>query len=165
MKFYYSSTLNTWVRDGETAETSATVSNGETVFFLRSSAGANSGDTITLSGEVNLIEPSQVVSVTRGGYHFVTYPWPVQFAVNGFLAASSNAKGWTSLNARADQVHLWSGSAWVKYYYSTTYNGYVKDGEAKVTEDKLDFGEGVFFVRSSAGANGDKLTFTKPEGL
>lgn len=166
MKFYYSSTLNTWIKDGEVAETTETVSNGDTVFFLRSSAGANSGDTITVSGEVNVIEPSHVVSVTRMKYHFISYPWPVQFAVNGFLAASSNAKGWTSLNPRADQVHRWTGNAWSKYYYSTTYSGYVKDGETAVTEDKLDVGEGVFFLRSSAGANsGDTITFTKPEGL
>ena len=42
----------------------------------------------------------------------------------------------------------------------------MKDGETKVTDDKLDVGEGVFFLRSQMGANsGDTLTFTKPEGL
>lgn len=167
MKFYYNSDINKWVKDGESGETTETVSNGDTVFFVRSAAGANSGDTISISGEVNVIEPSQVVAVTRGGYYFITYPWPVQFAIKDFLTASSNPKGWTSLHARADQVHRWTGSAWSKYYNNTDVGGYVKDGAAdKVTEEKLDVGEGVFFVRSAAGANsGDTITFTKPEGL
>lgn len=163
-KYYYSSTLNAWVKDGESEATTDAVANGETFFFLRSAQGV-AGDTINLSGEVNVVKNSETVEVTKNKYHFIAYPWPTQFAVKDFLSASSNPKGWTSLHVRADQVHRWSGMAWVKYYYNSTIGGYVKDGESAITEDKLDVGEGVFFLRSAQGATGDTITFTKPSGL
>ena len=163
-KYYFNSTLTAWVKDGESEETTDTVSNGDTFFFLRSMQGVN-GDTITLSGSVTTVEPSSEVVVTKNKYHFIAYPWPVEFAVADFMKASSNPKGGTSLNPRADQVHRWTGMAWEKYYYNTTVGGYVKEGESEVTTAKLGVGEGVFFLRSMQGATGDKITFVKPAGL
>ena len=52
-----------------------------------------------------------------------------------------------------------------KYYYNSSKLGFVKDKEEDVTTDKLNVGEGVFFVRSARGVAGDTLTFTAPEGL
>ena len=164
VKYYFDSTLKQWVKDGETDPTKETVKNGDTFFFLRSTKG-KTGDTISLSGEVNVVQASQDVEVTKGKYHFISYPWPVQFAVNDFLAASTNPQGGTRVAGTVDQVHRWDGMGWVKYYYDTTRGGYVKDGESEITTDKLDAGEGIFFLRSTKGKAGDKITFTKPAGL
>ena len=164
IKYFYSNSLSKWVKDGEQDATTDTVKNGDTFFFLRSSKG-KAGDTVTLNGEVNTVQASKEVEVTKSKYHFVAYPWPVQFEVNGFLAASSNPQGGTRVVTTVDQVHRWDGMGWIKYYYNTTLGGYVKDGESEITKDKLDAGEGVFFLRSSKGKAGDKLSFTKPAGL
>ena len=163
-KYFYHNTLLKFVKSGETEASTDTLKNGDTVFFLRSSMGAV-GDTITLSGGVNLSTTPASVAVAKNKYVFMSYPWPVEFAIADFKNVSSNPKGWTSLNARADQVHRWTGMAWEKYYYNSTAGGYVKNGESEITTDKLEVGEGVFFLRSSMGATGDTITFTKPAGL
>lgn len=163
-KYYLSSSKTAWVLDGEEEATKDTIKNGDTFFFLRSSKG-KTGDTVTLNGEVNTIEPSADVLVTKSKYHFISYPWPVAYAVNDFLAASSNPQGGSRVAGTVDQVHRWTGMAWSKYYYNTTLKGYVKDGEDAITKDMIEPGEGVFFLRSSKGKDGDKLTFTKPAGL
>ena len=161
---YYYHTSNTWCAENTTEETSKTVKSGDTVFFLRSTMGAD-GDTITLSGGVSLSKGQVVTATSPAKYFFVSYPWPTSFAIADFKNCIANIKGRTSLHPRADQVHRWNGMGWTKFYYHSTYEGFVKDGEDKVTEEVLDPGEGVFFLRSTMGVDGDALTFTKPTGL
>ena len=163
-KYFYSKTLSKWVKENETEATLDTVKNGDTFFFLRSSKG-KTGDTVTLNGEVNPIEPTEGVVVTKSKFHFIAYPWPVEFPVNGFYAASSNPQGGSGTVGTVDQVHRWTGMEWSKYYLNKTLDGYVKDGESEITKDKLAVGEGVFFLRSSKGKTGDTIKFTKPAGL
>ena len=110
--------------------------------------------------------PQAEYSLTARGYHFVGYPWPVEFPVNDFSTCISPIYGRTTtqgMNAAADQIHVWTGLAWEKYYYNTTVSGFVKEGESEITNKKLAAGEGVFLLRSSRGAG--TLTFTKPAGL
>ena len=163
-KYYLNSNLNKFVKDGESVATEDTVKNGDTVFFLRSAQGGTA-DSITLPGEVNVVQSSVTVEVTKNKFHFISCPWPVDISVNDFKDFSSNPKGYTKLHSRADQVHRWTGMAWKKYYLNSNLNGYVLDGETAVTTDKIEAGEGVFFLRSAQGAVGDTITFAKPAGL
>lgn len=71
--------------------------------------------------------------------------------------------GMTALNGAADQIHVWTGMAWDKYFYHSNLKGFVKSGENAITTDVIEPGEGFFFLRSMRG-NGT-LTFTKPVGL
>ena len=157
-KYFYSSTLNTWTDDGVT-ETTDTVQNGDTVFFLRSSRGNGN---ITLSGGVNQLTSQVAYSLTKSVYHFVAYPWPVPFKIDDFKNCIDTPYGRPHLANTADQVHVWTGGSWDKYWYSSTLNGFTKDGTS-ITTDTIPVGQGVFFLRSSRG-NGT-LTFTKPSGL
>lgn len=162
-KYWYNTTIASWSLEGEQGETQHTLKNGDTFFFLRSSRGVG---TVTLSGEVNVSLPQAEYDLTARAYHFVGYPWPVDFAVDDFKNCISPIYGRTTaqgLNAAADQIHVWTGTSWEKYYYNTTVSGFVKDGESEITPKKIPAGEGVFLLRSSRGAA--KLTFTKPTGL
>ena len=163
-KYFYNSDIKTWSKDGASDATTDSVKAGDTVFFVRSSRGA-AGDTITLSGGVHLATAPMSIDVVKSKYYFVSYPWPVAFGVASFKECLSNPIGRPSLHAWADQVHRWTGMAWSKYYYNSDLKGFVKDGESSITTDKLEPGEGCFFVRSARGVDGDTLTFTKPEGL
>ena len=159
-KYFYSSTLSTWVKDGESKATNDTVKNGDTVFFRRSARG---NGTITLAGGVNVLSASLSCALTRSTFHFVCYPWPVDFAIDDFKNCVDVPFGRPSLDAAADQVHVWTGMSWDKYYYNSDLNGFVKDGEDEITKDKVPAGQGVFFRRSARGDG--TLTFTRPEGL
>ena len=158
-KYFYNSNINSWSESGQTTETIDTVQNGDTVFFLRSSRG---NGTLTLSGGVNQLNAEVAYSLTKSKYHFVCYLWPVPFAVKDFKDCIDTPWGRPTIANTADQIHRWTGMAWKKYFYSSTLEGFTEDG-ANITEDTIDPGEGVFFLRSSRG-NGT-LTFTKPSGL
>ena len=164
VKYFYS-TSNTWCLENTTEETKATVKSGDTVFFVRSARGNATGDSITLSGAVTIAAQPITTSLASGKYYFLSYPWPVQFAIADFKECLSNPIGRPSLHPWADQIHRWDGMGWQKYYYDSNKLGFVKDGESDVTTEKLNVGEGVFFVRSARGLAGDTITFTKPEGL
>lgn len=159
-KYFYNSNINSWSESGQSTETTDTVQNGDTVFFLRSSRG---NGTITLSGGVNQLNAEVAYTLTKSKYHFVCYPWPVSFAVKDFKNCVDTPFGRPSLGGMADQVHRWTGMAWKKYYYNSDLSAWVENGDNKETEDVIDPGEGVFFLRSSRG-NGT-LTFSKPSGL
>ena len=164
VKYFYS-TSNTWCLENTTEETKATVKSGDTVFFVRSARGNASGDSITLSGSVTIAAQPITTSLVSGKYYFLSYPWPVEFAIADFNKCLNNPVGRPSLHPWADQIHRWDGMGWQKYYYNSSKLGFVKDKEENVTTDKLNVGEGVFFVRSARGVAGDTLTFTAPEGL
>ena len=71
--------------------------------------------------------------------------------------------GRPTINAMADQIHLWTGMAWKKYFYNSDINSWSESGQSTETADTVQNGDTVFFLRSSRG-NGT-LTFTKPSGL
>ena len=112
----------------------------------------------------------QTMPVTKSKYHAFAVQFKdvsktdAEVAIQDLLTCS-NPQGGTRVVTTVDHFHRWDGMGWIKYYYNTTLGGYVKDGESEITKDKLDAGEGVFFLRSSKGKAGDKLSFTKPAGL
>ena len=159
-KYFYNSDINSWSESGQSTETTDTVQNGDTVFFLRSSRG---NGTLTLSGGVNQLSAEVAYSLTKSKYHFVCYPWPVAFPVKDFKNCVDTPWGRPTINIAADQVHRWTGMAWKKYFYNSDINAWSESGQSTETQDVIDPGEGVFFLRSSRG-NGT-LTFTKPSGL
>lgn len=167
-KFFYH-TSGVWYEENGIEETQKTVKSGDTVFFRRSDRGNKSGDTITISGAISLTTPQVVTSLANSTYYFVSYPWPVKFAIADFKNCVNDNKGRTSLHDWADQVHRWNGAGWTKYFYNSTagIEGYcIESDTTKVTDHCLNVGEGVFFRRSDRGnKSGDTLTFTKPAGL
>ena len=159
-KYFYHMNLKTWVKSGESTETTDSVNLGDTVFFLRSMRGNGN---ITLSGGVYVSNTPSTCSLTKSKFHFLTYPWPVEIKIDDIKNCIDVPYGMTSLNGAADQIHVWTGMAWDKYFYHSNLKGFVKSGENAITTDVIEPGEGFFFLRSMRG-NGT-LTFTKPVGL
>lgn len=156
-KYYYNSTITNWAKEGTTTLTDDVVKHGDTVFFIRSSRGDG---VVTLAGELAPLTAKMQYSLTKSKYHFVAYPWPVSFKIKDFLGCIDKPYGRTAIGGLADQVHVWTGMNWAKYYYNTTAGGFVKEGETTITEDAIEAGQGVFFLRSSRGDG--VLTFDGP---
>ena len=73
-----------------------------------------------------------------------------EISVQDLLTCDDPQPGTRVINT-ADQIHLWNGSAWVKYYLSSAFtpNKWVKDGESDPTTDTVKNGDTFFFRRSS----------------
>ena len=166
-KKYYNRKNVGWVSTDQadlTQETADTVSVGDGVFFKRaSSAAAN----ITTSGEVSVVDATKSVSVAKSEMKFLAYPWPTDFAIADFASSDvvSAPKSGTGANGLTDQVHVWTGMAWKKYYNAKNV-GFVATDQADKsvpTTDTISVGQCVFFKRASSAAA--TITFTKPAGL
>ena len=154
-----------------TTETTDTLSNGESIFFKRSSGGTA---TLTLSGTVNLQAASVSTEVAANQLVQLTNPWPTSFAIADMANCipAADRKGANGLGDTADQIWIWENNAWTKYFYrvrGTTTYGWVKyDSTASAqpttpTTDTVEVGQGFFFKRSSGGSA--TVTFTKPASL
>ena len=165
-KYFYRVNRGTvigWCKSGTTAVTTDTVGSGETFFFYRSSAGA--ATSLTISGAVKPFTAEPTYSVTPGKYTFMAYPWPVALPIADVASYCSNPKGSNAIAGTADQIWLWNSTKgdWDKYFYRvnrSTVIGWCKSGETVATSASIPAGEGFFFYHSSAGANGDTVTFT-----
>ena len=156
-----------WCKQGETAVTEDTLADGDGFFFVRPTG---SGALVTLNGAVNCKDPSVPVSVAAGTMTFMTYPWPLSYAIADFVdnIPTADQKGSNGFGATADQIWTWdvANTAWKKYFFrkqGTKVIGWCKQGETAVTADTIDPGTCFFFVRPTG--SGTTITFTKPAGL
>ena len=156
-----------WCKQGETAVTADTLNDGDGFFFKRPTG---TGATVTLNGAVNCTDLSVPVTVAAGTMTFMTYPWPIQYAIADFVnnIPTAEQKGANGLTAGADQIWVWDdvNTAWKYYFFrkqGTRVIGWCKQGETDVTEDTIDPGTCFFFKRPTG--TGTTITFTKPAGL
>ena len=156
-----------WCKQGQTAVTEDTLNDGDGFFFVRPTG---SGTTVTLNGAVNVTDPTIPVSVAAGTMTFMTYPWPIPYAITNFVdnIPSADQKGANAFAGTADQVWIWddANTAWNKYFFrkqGTKVIGWCKQGTTTVTEDTINPGTCFFFVRPTG--SGTTITFTKPAGL
>jgi hypothetical protein len=164
-KYFYRvqrGTVYGWCKEGETAQTSDILNNGDGFFFKRT--GANTS--LTLAGAVNKADSTITYTVAAGTMTYVAYPWPTEVAVKDLLAVAdpvgANAAGTT-----ADEIWVWdvANTAWKKYFYRVqrgTVYGWCKEGETAETAETIPVGACFFFKRTGATTT---LSFTKPATL
>ena len=82
------------------------------------------------------------------------------------LVETTNPRTGTAMNNNVDQIHVWTGSAWKKYYNHTGV-GYVDSDAADKTVPTSDtIAPGVcVFVRKGNFNKDGTLTFTKPANV
>ena len=163
-KKYYNRKNVGWVAVDQTdlsVETTDTVKVGDGVFFKRpGSAAAN----LTLAGEVVVNDASSSIEVGKGKMVFIAYPWPTDLSIATFHENVDVPKSGTGANALTDQVHVWTGTNWKKYFHSKSLGGYVAaDKATELTTDKISAGTCFFFKRPGSAVA--TLTFAKPAGL
>ncbi len=162
IKYFYRSTNQAWCKSGDTAATTDTVKNGDTVFFYRGTGGADT--TLTLSGGVCLFTATPThTDLVAGQYRFMAYPWPIAMAIADFKNYQGAPKGAKSIAFGADQIWRWDteNNDWIKYFYRSSNTSWCKSGEQSETTDTIPAGEGFFFYRGTGGAT-DTVTFTYP---
>ena len=165
-KKYYHRTGVGYVADGAedlTVPTSDTVSVGDGVFFRK--GNFNKDGVATICGAV-FMGDSVTYALTRNAFTFVSYPWPIEFSISDFAELITNPRTGNAIGNNVDQIHVWTGSAWKKYYNRTGV-GYVEDGAADLTvptSDKINPGVCVFVRKGNFNKDG-ALTFVKPASL
>ncbi len=160
-KYYYNRRNVGWCLKGETTLTTDTAKPGDSIFFMRpGSADA----TLTLAGEVAVVDATKSINVAAGKMVALCNPWPVAFPIASFSACVDVRKSGTAAIASVDQLMIWDTtiSNWV-YYYDRRNVGYCKKGETTLTTDVIPVGMGVCFMRP--GSADAVITFTKPAGL
>ena len=82
------------------------------------------------------------------------------------LVKVSTPKGVGTIGGTVDQIWTYDGNTWTKYFYYDARGAkkWLKTpvstpATALETEDEIAVGQAFFFVRSSSGAAGDKITF------
>ena len=163
-KKYYNQRNVGWVsvdQEDKTVETTDTVKVGDGIFFKRpGSAAAN----LTVSGEVIVQDATIPVEVAKSSMTFLAYPWPTELEISTFYNCVSVPKSGTGANNLTDQIHVWTGSNWKKYFHSKSLGGYAAaDNTTVLTTDKITAGTCFFFKRP--GSATATITFAKPEGL
>ena len=154
-----------WCASGQSDATTDTITSGKTFFFYR---GGSATTTVTLSGAVKAATGTSSASVAKGQFVFMSYPWPVPFAINGFTNYQTSPSGANTIGTSADQIWLWDTTLadWVKYFHriqrGTDY-GWCASGQSDATADTIPVGKGFFFYRG--GSATDTVTFTAPTGL
>ena len=101
------------------------------------------------------------------GVQFTEVSGITELAIKDLLTVDK-PKGAAKIGDNADQMWVWSGSSWKKYFYSSGRGSKVtgwcaEDNVVEITPDKIGVGQGFFFRRASS-ADGT-LTFVKPAGL
>ena len=171
--FYYSGRgVTKWLKTpvvnaGTDAETEDTIANGQSSFFVRSTSGT-AGDTVTLSGSVVPLTEVRSISVAPGSTTAMAYPWPEGFKIKNFNNFNANPNGGGAIASTVDQIWTFDGYNWTKYFY---YSGRgvtkwlktpVTNASTDVeTEDEIAAGQAFFFIRSTSGAAGDAISFTR----
>jgi len=156
---YYNYTGVGYVKDGQITETTDTLPPGAGYFFRKGNDLTKNGSA-TFSGQVS--QSNQVVrTITKATFVFMTNPWPSTLSIAAFTTALTNPKTGTTLNNNVDQVHLWTGSSWTKYYNYTGV-GYVKDGQITETTDMIPVGAGFFIRKGNDLTKNGVLTLNSP---
>ena len=154
-----------WCEEGKKDETNATVSSGATVFFYR---GGSATTSITLAGAVKAATGESTVTLAKGQFAFMAYPWPIALTINDFTKYQTTPAGGNSLGTGSDQIWLWDTeeSEWVKYFhriYRDVDYGWCEEGKKDATSATIPAGKGFFFYRG--GSATDTITLPAPTGL
>lgn len=157
---YNGVTPNIWCKQGETTETTDTVSVGESVFYKK---GTLKNGSYTQAGEIFNGE-SAVFTLPKNKYALIAYPWPVDIAVKDVGALITNpGAGGSATAGLADKIMLWNETTGYVTYFRKTGDVWCKEGETEETTDVIPAGAG-FFVKKGTLKDGT-ITFTKPAGL
>jgi hypothetical protein len=161
--YYFDSTLNNWVKMGESDVTTDTVEPGDGVFLKKATSKAGS---YTLSGQIIAASDVATISLGRNSTTFLCYPWPVDVKISDIANMIADGKGNTAANStggNVDKIFVWTGSSYSTYYLDSTLGGYVKQGESELTQDVIPAGAGFFIKKATSKAG--SITFTAPAGL
>ena len=161
-----------WVENvtpSPTKPTSDTVKEGDGVYFKRT--GSATDTTITISGKVNVFDPSYPITVKKNTITFLCNPWPVEFPINDFATMVGTPQANFGLGT-SDSVQVWDpGTGTTAGKYTTYWNkknvGYVENVTpvpAKATTVTIKPGAAVMFKRTGS-ATDTTITFPKPAGL
>ena len=157
---YNGVTPNIWCKQGETTETTDTVSVGESVFYKK---GTLKNGSFTQAGAV-FTGDSATFSLPKNKYSLIAYPWPVAIAVKDVGALITNAGvGGSATASGADKIMLWDETTGYVTYFRKTGDVWCKEGETTETTDTIPAGAG-FFIKKGTLKDGT-ITFTKPAGL
>ena len=126
---------------------------------------ADGVESANMVGYANLAAPRN--SFIALGVQFVDpLTYEVRTVAINDLVETTNPRTGTSMNNNVDQIHVWTGSAWKKYYNRTGV-GYV-DSEAADTSvpttDTIAPGVCVFVRKGNFNKDGS-LTFAKPASV
>lgn len=132
-----------WTRNGLSNNNNDVVFPDEGVFVVRRSTEPLA---LVFTGSVPVA--NQLTSVPSGST-FVGSRYPVNTKIKdmGFLALP----GWSSNStfANADQVYLWTGGSWQRYWH--TGSQWTKNGLSNNDEDVIPGNSALFIIKSSSG--------------
>ena len=163
IKYYYykaSRSLSYWCVNGDDSHTELTddkvLKAGQTFFFVRANTSAT---TITLAGGVVPLANTKAYPVAKASTTAMTWPWPDAMKINKFHTYVAAPSSSAFCDGNADQVWVFTGSDWIKYYYykaSRSLNYWCVNGDdshTELTDDKvIPCGSGFFFVRANTSA-------------
>ena len=166
-KNYYLRTDVGWVATDQqdvTKPTTDTVKAGDGVYFKRP---GKSDTELTISGQVNVTNPSTIIQITKGTTKCMTYPYPIDFKIKDLIKYINSPIYGANYLASVDCIQKWSptGKAYVNYYCRTEVGWVASNQEDKTvpTEDVISAGESIMFKRP--GKSDATFTFPKPDGL
>ena len=145
--YYYSSASSYWKQSGNADRSNTVIFPDDLAFISRKDTSGPAN--ITLMGTVpSTLEQSELPT---GSIAFANR-FPVDMTLAGL--GLQNLPGWVPgpNAATADNVYLFSGTAWVKYYFSNTVGSswWKQSGNADRGTTPISAGTGVFIVRSGA---------------
>lgn len=147
VSYYYSSTSNYWKQAGNTDRSNTIIYPDDLVFISRKDVSGPAN--ITLMGTVP--STTEVSELPTGSVAFANR-FPVDMTLSGL--GFQNLPGWVAgpNSAAADNVYIFNGTAWVKYYLSNTVGSawWKQAGNADRGTTPILAGTGVFIVRSGA---------------
>ena len=157
---YNGVTPNIWCKQGETTETTDTVSVGESVFYKK---GTLKNGSYTQAGEI-FNGDSATFTLPKNKYALIANPWPIAIAVKDVGALITNpGAGGSATAGLADKIMLWNETTGYVTYFRKTGDVWCKEGETVETTDVIPAGAG-FFVKKGTLKDGT-ITFTKPASL
>ena len=166
-KNYYLLTNVGWVatdQEDVTKPTTDTVKAGDGVYFKRP---GKSDTELTISGQVNVTNPSTIIQITKGTTKCMTYPYPIDFKIKDLEKFINSPMYGAGYFTSVDCIQKWnpSGKEYENYYLLTNVGwvGQNQGDKTSPTEDVIKAGESIMFRRP--GKSDAIFTFPKPEGL
>ena len=168
-------TAGRWCVDGDTTyqeiPETITLKAGQSFFFVRPTT-ATANTTITLAGGVKALDKALEYSIAPGATVAMTFPWPVAMKVKDFgkymVDADRKYGASTSKSAAGDNIWIFTGSSWTKYY---AYKGKgMTEGRWCASDDTsyeeigddvvINPGQAFFFVRPTTATANTTITFS-----
>ena len=137
---------------------------GSAIYF-KSFANDSSEKSVTTAGAVEMDDEVEVPLATSGRFAFVGNPYPVawnladstQFEITNYRTGVAGPQ--------ADQIWVWTGTGWDKYFKNTTGVWRQAAGTKTFAQNYpngLDVGAGVYFKSFANDSAEKKVVFSKP---